>query len=275
MKKVILSLCLMVAAAAMAQYPQAHRLDLPAGAHHPVLSPDGQTLLFSSDVHTGLKAVSLATGDITEIDQAAAAGFQPAFSNDGKKVYYRTASFEDGLRYRDVRCYDMDAAKATRVSAPTRDNALAVSFGGGDYAMANYRTIAVAQNGSVRQLDPLPDSHSYLWASLSPDGKHILFTEPFKGVFVADADGSNPVRILEKGDFASWAGDRSVVAVQTVDDGYVVLESHLTLVNIATGITRRISAENVKVGEATASPAGKVVYTDLDGNMFILDLNEL
>lgn len=275
MKTLTLSLCLLAAVTAMAQYPQAHRLDLPAGAHHPVLSPDGGTLLFSSDIHTGLKALSLGSGEITEIDGAAIAGFQPSFSNDGTKIFYRTAAVVDGLSCRDVRCYDISRAHSERIAAPARDNALAVAFAGGDYAMANYNTISLSKDGVVKQLNPLSDSHSYLWASLSPDGSHLLFTEPFKGVFVSDADGSNPVRILDKGDFASWAGDHSVVAVVTADDGYVVLQSQLMLVNTRTGISRRLTPETVKVGEASASPSGKVVYTDLDGNMFILDLNDL
>ena len=35
------------------------RLDIEKGAHHPVLAPDGKTLLFSTVNHEGLKALSL------------------------------------------------------------------------------------------------------------------------------------------------------------------------------------------------------------------------
>ncbi len=91
---------------------------------------------------------------------------------------------------------------------------------------------------------------------------------------MADADGSNPHKVLAKGDFPAWASNNAIVAVVTHDDGYVVLDSSLVLVNIATGISRTLTSDDVKVGEATASANGTVVFTDLAGQMFIFNLNE-
>ncbi len=260
----------------MAAMPPATRIEMPAGAHHPVLSPNGTALLFSTDTHTGLNILDLSTGNIRQIDPSAGVGFQPVFSLDGSTVYYRSAEVRDGLMMRDVRsCRTEENAQPAILADYSREKVDLHSLAGGDYALADYRTIKVTHNGVATVVDPLADSHSYLWASLSPDGSRLLFTEPFKGVYVANADGTEPRRILAKGDFASWAGNNRIVAVVTHDDGYVVLDSKLVLVNIATGITTELTADDVKVGETTASAAGKVVYTDLAGNMYMIDLNEL
>ncbi len=273
MKKYTILAAMAIAFSAVAQ-SEPVQLAVPAGSHHPVLSPDGSTLLFSTDNHTGLSAMNLADGSVRILDSEAGAGFQPIFSLDGKKVYYRSAAVTDGLMTRDVRAAAVDGSSAERIAAHSREDVDLAALAGGDYALAQYRSIKVVRNGAESTVSPLADSHSYLWASLSPDGKRLLFTEPFEGVFVADADGSNPRKVLAKGDFPAWASNNAIVAVVTHDDGYVVLDSSLVLVNIATGISRTLTSDDVKVGEATASANGTVVFTDLAGQMFIFNLNE-
>ena len=250
-------------------------LSVEAGAHHPVLSPDGATVLYSTIDHQGLKALDRATGSVTVIDADAAAGFAPVFSADGRTVIYRTASTVDGLLYRDVRSFSLADHRATRLAAPSRQsvdlNAMAANT---TYAMANYRTIRVVRNGAAQELSPLADAHSYLWASLSPDGSRIAFVEPFSGVYVANADGSDARRVLPKGDYVSWAGANTLVAVVSHDDGYQVTDSRLVSVNTATGITTFLTDDTMMVGEASAAPCGVVVFSDINGQMYILNLND-
>lgn len=252
----------------------ARALMLPEGAHHPVLSPDGSRLLFSTDIHTGLNSLDLATGNVSVIDDAAAAGFEPVFTTDGSTVLYRTSKIDDGLMYRDVRSFSFTDKASRRIADYSREKVSlpAMALAGTNYAYADYKTIKVCINGVESDLDPIADSHSYLWSSLSADGKRLLFTEPFKGVFVANNDGTMPVRILANAAFASWAGDDTVVAVVAHDDGYVITDSRLVAVNISTGKVTDLTTPEIIVGEATASTDGKVVFTDINGKMFIINL---
>ena len=238
-------------------------LTLPQGAHHPVLSPDGGTLLFSTDSHTGLNAISLTNGKITVVDEA-------VFSTDGKTVYYRTAEINDGLMYRDVRSYNLAERKGRRLAQPTRDKVQLSDYAGGEYAEADYKTIRVVKDGKETRVNPLADSHSYLWASLSPDGTRLIFSEPFQGVFVCNADGTEPHRLLKKGDYPAWAGDNTIIAVISHDDGYQILDSRLVTVDTRTGNTTDITAPDMLVSEATASYNGKVVFSDINGRMYTL-----
>lgn len=262
------------AAAITISAPQ--KIEAPEGSHHPVLSPDGKTLLFSTQDHTGLKAMDLTTGGIATIDTDAAAGFAPIFNADGTKVFYRTAMLVDGLLCHDVRSYDIakDAkpVKLQSYSRKTPSNLNTVSAND-NYAFADYRDILVCHNGVTTKIAPLSDAHSYLWASLSPDGTHLLFCEPFEGVFVANADGTQPQRIASKGDFPAWLSNNMVAYVVTHDDGYVVLDSKLRVVNIASSQTTDVTNADTLVGEAAAA-AGKIVYSDLQGNMYLIHVSE-
>lgn len=262
------------AAAITVSAPQ--KIETPEGSHHPVLSPDGNTLLFSTQDHTGLKSLDLSTGKTAVIDTDAAAGFAPIFNADGSKVFYRTATVIDGLLCHDVRSYDIAKGSAPvklqsySRKAPSDLNAVSAKD---NYAFADYRDIVLCRDGVTTKINPIADAHSYLWASLSPDGSHLLFCEPFEGVFVAKADGSQPQRIAAKGDFPAWLSNNMIAFVVTHDDGYVVLDSKLCVVNIASGRTTDITDVDTLVGEAAAA-AGKVVYSDLQGNMYLIQVSE-
>lgn len=259
-----------MAASAAAPAPIA----LEPGAHHPVLSPDGTTLLFSTIDHNGLKAMDMASGDITVIATEASAGFAPVFSTDGKTVFYRTASVNDGLIYRDLRSFSLADGSRRTLAAPSRKNLDAGAARGANYAYSDLSSIRVSTDGIERDITPLADAHSYLWVSMEPGTNRIAFHEPFSGVYVANSDGSDARRVLPGGEFISWAGPNTLVAVMSEDDGHVITSSRLVAVNIATGIERTLTSDDIMVGEATAAINGLVVFSDLDGNLFSININD-
>lgn len=263
-----------LAAAALAAAGQ-RQLPIAAGAFHPVLSPDGTTLLFSTIDHTGLKSFDLNTGATSVIDTEAAAGFEPVFTNDGAKVLYRTASMIDGLVYRDVRSFDFNTSGVTTLAKPSRGNDNVRALAGDTYAYADFGAIAVSRNGVATRLNPVADAHTYLWASFSPAADRIAFTEPFKGVYVCAPDGSELRKVLDKGDYIAWAGDNTLIAVVSHDDGYVILDSSLVKIDLLSGAVTPLTAESVLVSEATAAADGTVVYSDIDGNMYVININTL
>lgn len=270
-RHIIVALTVGLTLGAYAFTPPTPLTGVPAGAHHPVLSPDGSRLLFSTDVHTGLKAMDMATGTITTIDDAAAAGFAPVFSTDGSKVVYRTAELIDGLVYRDVRSYDFATRQGRRLAGATRAEVDINAEVRSAYAYSNHATIRVNLGGTAADIAPLADAHSYLWASLSPDGSHLLFCEPFSGVYVANADGTDARRIMRPGDYPCWAGNGTIVAAVSHDDGYQVTDSKLVAVDLATLAVTDLTDERQVVSEVTAAADGSaVVFADIEGNMFII-----
>lgn len=275
MKKTILTVFAAVSvlgASALTVSP-AVKINTAGAAHNPVLSPDGTTMLFSSDNHTGLKALKLSDSSIITLDEAPGAGFNPIFSTDGSKVYYQTAKLIDGLLHRDVRAYDLLTQKSERISEMSREDADMLKISGKhDYVTAGFEGITISSKGITKTLNPIEEAHSYLWASLSPDGSKIAFVEPFQGVFVSDTNGENLIKVSSKGDFPAWAGDNLLTFTVSHDDGYIILDSTLKIHDLTTGITVDLTGEDVKVGESSSSSNGTVVYSTLEGEIYLFNV---
>lgn len=265
----VMAACGFSASALVPSYTTPQRIDISGEVYHPVLSPDGSTLLFSSVDHTGLNSFDMATGKVSVIDKSAAAGFEPTFSRDGSKIYYRTAVKVNGLMNRDVRCYDVNASKVTEMAKPNRSSLALKSIDRDTYAATDFDHIDVSINGKITSLDPVADAHTYQWASISPDGSKLLFSEPFKGVFVCNLDGTDAKSVLPKGDYPCWIDDNTVAAVVSHDDGYVILDSAVVLVDLASGETATATTPDYLVGEMTASTANRsIIFTTVEGELY-------
>ncbi len=240
-----------------------------APAHNPVMSPDGSMVLFSADDQTGLNLLSVADGKVVTIENdVRGAGFSPVFSADSKTIIYQTAKTIDGLMNRDVRSFTIADGKKSEIAPMSRaDIDLNASAAIARYAKSNFCSIVISDGSSKSEITPLPDAHSYLWPSLSPDGKRLLFVEPFQGLFIADADGSNPVKIADKADFPAWVSNDIISFVTSHDDGYTILDSTLKAYDMVSGETTDITTPEVLVGEASAANS-TVVYTTLNGEMY-------
>lgn len=267
------SLCFVGASALTVSRPV--KIDINGPAHNPTLSGDGKTMLFSSDDHTGLKLMNLESGKIIVLDESTGAGFHPIFSTDGKSVVYQTASLIDGLMNRDVRTFDLSSGETRQLAEMSRNDInLNELSGHTDYVTANYTCIKVAKDGETSEIRPIADAHSYLWASLSPDGSKIVFVEPFQGVFVCNPDGSDIKNIAKKGAFPAWAGNSLISYTLSHDDGYVVLDSTLKVYDLTTGITVDLTSADVIVGESTSAADGTVVYSTLEGEIYKINLKQ-
>ena len=255
-------------AGAVTVEPLVELADVPQ-AWHPVLNANGSLLLFTSQDHTGLNCLDMATGHIQLVDNDAAAGFNPIFAADGRTVIYSTAGLDDGLVVRDLRSFDLTNGQGRRLAPMTRNSVSPRQVDKAPvYAMADYKTIRVVRDGKTAELDPIADSHSYLWASLSPDGERLLFCEPFKGVFVSNADGTDARRIAAKGDYPCWAGNHVVVYIVSHDDGYLTLDSTLKATDLRSGETTDITGADMLVDQATAAANGIVVFATSEGKLF-------
>lgn len=277
LNRIILSLAAaaisMAAVAADIDCSPARELDIDRQAFHPSLSPDGSLLLFSTTDHTGLFAYDMETGKTVIFDESTAAGFAPVFSAGGDKVYYQTATMVDGLLNRDVRVVTVRSGEVKQLEKPSRKSVELRAIEGDTFVSSAVYHINLVQNGTATELRPVADGHSYLWPSLSPDGKHILFNEPFQGLFICNTDGTGLRRLADKGDFPCWLSDDTVVAVSTADDGYNILSSQLNLIDVNTGETTPLTGDDVKVAELTASSlTGDLVYSTLEGKMFLMNV---
>lgn len=257
--------------------------------YHPIISEDGSKLLYTSEDYKGLKLYDLATNLTVEINDMQGGGFSPAISYDNKYVYYRVNRVLDKLNNVGVNRYDVDKKNAIEIISPTRADVKiipqqkkiivktdkkVIGNSGKKRAIVSedYNSIILNQEGKESKLNPVSDAHSYLWVSLSPDGKKILFVEPYKGIFTCDLNGDN-LKSYGKGDNPVWLGNSFIVATKSKDDGYVVTSSRLYAINALTGNAIALTPEEIMAEEATvANGAEKIAYSTQAGELYIIDV---
>ena len=258
--------------------------------YNPVLSPDGQKVLFTQSDYEGLNVYDIADDVVTPLASDRLAGFSPAFSKDGKSVYFLSQTRENMLVYREMKRVNLDGTGMSTVMEKSRgmlhpvavdggvvtvsDNGrkLKAKSNGGTYAYSAGKKIVVVKNGIEKKIAPVPTKYTYIWESLSPDGTKILFYAGGKGAYICDLDG-NLVAELGKYTSPAWCGNDYVVAVNATHDGHQYETSQIVLLKVDGSYKKELTAPVSMSMHPTASASGdRLTYNTIDGRLFLMDL---
>ena len=258
--------------------------------YNPVLSPDGQKGLFTQSDYEGLNVYDIADDVVTPLASDRLAGFSPAFSKDGKSVYFLSQTRENMLVYREMKSVNLDGTGMSTVMGKSRgmlhpvavdggvvtvsDNGrkLKAKSNGGTYAYSAGKKIVVVKNGIEKKIAPVPTKYTYIWESLSPDGTKILFYAGGKGAYICDLDG-NLVAELGKYTSPAWCGNDYVVAVNATHDGHQYETSQIVLLKVDGSYKKELTAPVSMSMHPTASASGdRLTYNTIDGRLFLMDL---
>lgn len=259
-------------------------------AYSPVISADGEKVLFSQSDYRGLKVYDMQNNVTTKIADDAMAGFCPTFSRDGKTVYFMSQSREDMRVFREMKSYDL-ASRATAVVAEKSRGMLApvavegglavVSDNGrkmmsnrqsGVFAYADGAELVVVRNGVEKRFSPVDTKYTYLWVSLSPDQTKILFYAGAKGAYVCDLDG-NLLADLGKYYAPVWMGNDYVVAENSTNDGHQYESCQIMLLKTDGTFKKALTKPESMSMNPTASASGnRIVYSTIDGRMYLMEL---
>ncbi len=198
--------------------------DLGARYTEPRFSPDGRELTFvrrGDGPHGHLRVVDIASGRARQLTYVVGLRLSPAWSPDGKFIYF--ASSRGGT----MNIWKIAAAggEPVQITAGQGDDAqLDVSADGKRIVFSTFR-----ERTSIVQLDlqtksaqqaPKPlttdPARSQMAPVYSSDGKHLAYFSSLKGVepegiWLANADGSNPVELIQDKHFVNvlphWTPD--------------------------------------------------------------------
>ena len=242
----------------------------------PQLSADGQWLLYSPTDATSLMLKNLSTGQVTTVAEKNYPGFDAIIGGDGKVYYVTQQRKKSGLVYRTAHCYDPSTGKSQVVLKPQhgRVQPLHASYGVvingerqvyrsgnsvGAYCYTRGTSLVVVDaTGNSRTLEPVKRSNGYLWASLSPDGKKILFEAASRGLFVCDLNG----RIIGNlGEFLmpSWYNDEYIIAMSNAGNTRTN-GSRIWLLSVDGETCKPITPKDERAVQPMVAD-GKVVYT--------------
>ena len=261
---------------------------------NPVLNVDGDKLLYTASGFSGLNLVDLKTNAIVEISKDAGAGYEPQFSTDNAQIYYRKTTFENNRRFNAVQSYDLKTKRNSELLTPQRllnkiyplNNGV-VAFSGKNIlratatksnatpvvVSANEELKIMLYNGKISYLNPLnmPEPR-YIWVSLSPDSKKILFTAAGKGTYICDLNGKI-LSSLGSVNAPVWFNDNFVVAMEDKDDGHRVISSKIVMISVAKKTKTDISLPSKIAMYPTASgKANRISYHTEDGDIEVVDV---
>ena len=277
MKKTMLfvAACLMSLAASaqvlevvsMQQLPIAAQADMKVAG----VSPAGNYVLLTSGSNKGLQCYDMANQTLTTITEADGAGYNVQVSQDGKEVVYRETSFDrNNLRQNKIIRMNMSNQRQNVVARGQRDMKLmATSDNLTTVAIAD-RKIVLKHNGLSTTLAPNGMNESYLWPSVSPDGKKICYYVAGKGCFVANTDGSNPQFIARDCRAAKWYNNNTIVAMADEDDGHFTTAS--AIVAYSLNGQKQVLTSNKMIAMYPYTAENMIVFSTLKGETYMLNV---
>lgn len=258
-------------------------------AYYPVLSEDGENVLFSSENFKGLKLYDIKDNVVEKISDAERAGLYPSFSKDGK-VYFVTQE-KDGIKnYRSVESFDIKTKKINTIISKERNimrpqpvkNGVAFKSTKGITNTANNKDvfvytegseIIVCKNGVEKAYSPVKSQAGYLWESLSPDGTKVMFFAAGKGIVIMDLNG----KILSmpgKYEKPVWYDNEYVVAQNATDDGHQYSSSQVVLLKADGSFKKELTTPTSMAMNPTASAqANRIIYNTIDGKLYMMEIN--
>ena len=265
----------------------------------PGWAPDGQAFLVTSSHYRGLWRYDLRKGSLTQITDDAGAGFGWAVSANGSLVAYRktVAGPRPGDRTQEIVRVDLGTGSAARMTGGISvDNpvfsgdALLVNDSRQGYVVLGNEEpaagtvallgventkIALLRNGRKILLDPFGDG-SYIWPSLSPDGKRLLAYDMVRGAFVCDLQGNILAR-LGRLDAPVWTRSGAwIISMRERNDGHVITGSDLYATS--PDGTRKIRLTDTPVIELapSCSPVdNRILCSTADGSLLMLTYEEV
>ncbi|MDD2960761.1 MAG: hypothetical protein PHR45_01605 [Muribaculaceae bacterium] len=291
MKKILIFICLLSAGYIYAgglKVVSHYQVDAVADVYHPVTDANGEKILYTKDNYEGLKLIDLTTKEIRTISDNFTAGFCPVINGDGS-VYFRSSATIDRLRNTNLMEWNSATKEVTEILPMSReqvrlqvkDNNMLIKSGnkkigfrqGSILVYDDYNAIVVEQNGKAMRLMPVENGHTYQYATLSPNGKKILFVEPHTGIYTCNIDGSELKQYM-RGDNPKWIDNETIAMIMSKDDGYIVEESRIYSLNLSTGTAIALTDNSIKVDDYTVAQLGeKIIYSTQKGELHIIEYN--
>lgn len=199
---------------------------MQGGQHTPVLSPDGQWLVFGAGAHIFKAPFDGQAVDTSGIVQLTEQGrnFSPAWSPDGEWIAYdRSFASPEPISVMGTWIISTDGAVEKKISSfrsnptwlPDGQHLLFVQASEGRFFKTNiHDTSFVANVAFVQEVA----NNTIRYPKFSPDGSKIAFQSQAEGergkIWVMNSDGTNPKPIADGAGHPSWMPDGRIVYVQ-------------------------------------------------------------
>lgn len=266
----------------------------------PQISSDGEKIFFSGPNYQGLFYKKINGSEIIKVTDAAGAGYEPVFSNDGKYVFYRTYTYKGMKRYSSLIKQNLENNEIQEIESEIRNlstpqklnngnvvynkegninsvnnNSEAINKNEFPYVEIERRKIQLYQNGVKKTIEPYKDK-IYIWPSVSSDGTKLLFTVAGQSTYISDLNG-NILVDLGTANAPQWSPDGNwVVYMDDKDDGHIFTASEIFAVS-ADGKSKfqLTNTENIiEMYPQWGSTTQSIVFASNNGQIYLMELME-
>lgn len=271
---------LLIAACAFSMLANAQLLEIQSVKKLPVstgeemkvagFSPAGDYILLTNDIDKGLIRYDLATGAQTQLTDALGAGWAVKISNDGQNIVYREITIgEDKLVKHDIVKMNVEKKEASVIAQAQRDMTNLVHANNANSVTINEDLhMVVVKNGKNIVLTPNGNEEAYNWASISPDGKSILYYVSLKGCYVCDINGNNVQFVARHCRAPQWYNNNIIIGMADEDDGKFMTASAIVAYDLQGNGQILVNKENMAIYPYAVE--GKIAFSNAGGEVFLM-----
>lgn len=197
--------------------------------------------------------------------------YNPVLSADGSRLLFSHSDFSD------LREYDFNNEVTRKVSADRRQ-AFAAHFEGNTVVFDNPTlrcegaSVVLSANGKETVISPVDCEAGYLWASLSPDGKKVMFLAAGKGIYITDLKG-NVLATPGNFEYPVWYGNDNIVVQNATDDGHQYHSSQIVMLSLDGKVRQDLTRpESMSMAPTASAAAGRIVYSTIDGRLYQMNV---
>ncbi len=273
---------LLIAACAFGMMANAQLLEIQSVKKLPVstgeemkvagFSPAGDYVLLTNDIDQGLVRYDLATGAQTQLTDALGAGWAVKISKDGKDIVYREMTIgEDKLVKHDIVKMNVAKNEASVVAKAQRDMTNLVHANNANSVTINEDLhMVVVKNGKNIVLTPNGKEEAYNWASISPDGKSLLYYVSAKGCYVCDIDGNNVQFVARHCRAPQWYNNNIIIGMADEDDGTFMTASAIVAYDLQGNSQILVGKDNMAIYPYAVE--GKIAFSNAAGEIFLMQV---
>lgn len=309
MRKLCFALCLLPTFLSAQIFKSVAMEKLETGLQHENtrmagISEDGRFVFTTSWSRQGLYRIDLNNFSTKEVSKDASAGVDPVISTDGMNILHQAETFDEHhLGHTALKMTNLQEGITEQLIAPTRRNfgytlqgeeVIAIVEGTQplrkliqkDATLATNSNrpiltnqelrIQITEDGVSRNFAPNGDDEdtNYIWASLSPDAKHVLYYVSDNGAYVSDLSGEN-VQFLGYKLFApQWYDDNTVVGFASNDDGEFIQSSALVAYTLQGQKQELTDASLMLMYPYCSARAGRIVCSSPRGEIYVLNVSK-
>ena len=265
--------------------------------HSPLIYPSGQFVLVQDAGEQGLTQINLSNNQQKLIVSEHNIEGDIYLSDGGTMVAYRTALYQDHLRYHVIRSADINSGMVKDLDTPSRE-LYALRFTGGKIKIAKRTTmrsvrllndirkveqeyiVAVEDDdlilyiGNKRKVISPNGKDTYLWERISPDEKNIVYVAVNDKchTYVYNIDSGQLKDLGYYIGAPTWLDNNWIIGQQDEDDGHQMTRSRLVAVQ-ADGSNFQVlpTKDLIMPINPSASKDGKIAFEN-EGKIYIMEV---